>query len=158
MLHTPVLWYFDILIPPCFVWKQYLWNVALQPPVGCCNVWAGCSPLGEKHCETGLWHRLDIDLLQKCRIRLLFECHLLYHQAATIDFSSNHRLFHSCRFCKAFMSLGMSGFLDVKGYKSCINGSCPIMKNHPTSQERDWKVPYTKVVSYMNVLFSISMS
>ena len=74
MLHIPALWYFDIPViyphrfhrvefvikPPWIVWQQYLWNIALQPSVGCYNVWAnlhysGCSPSGEKnHCETGL--------------------------------------------------------------------------------------------------------
>ena len=44
-------------IPPCFVWQHYLWNIALQPSVGCYNVWAdlhcsGCSPPGEK----SLWN------------------------------------------------------------------------------------------------------
>ena len=37
----------------------YLWNIAIQPAVGCYNSWAnlrcsGCYPLGENYCETGL--------------------------------------------------------------------------------------------------------
>ena len=45
------------IIPPCFAYQQYLWNIALQPSAGCYNVWAdlrcsGCSPLGEK----SLWN------------------------------------------------------------------------------------------------------
>ena len=74
MLHIPALWYFGIsvicthrfrrvrlvIIPPCFVWQQYLWNIALQPSVGCYKAWVnsrykGCSPLGENHCEVGLF-------------------------------------------------------------------------------------------------------
>ena len=72
MLHIPALWYFDIkaiylqgccrvkfvIIPPGFVMQQYLWNIAIQPEVGCNNVWAnthcsGCSPLGGK----SLWNK-----------------------------------------------------------------------------------------------------
>ena len=39
--------------------QQYLWNYAIQPEVGCHNVWAnthcsGCSLLGEK----SLWNRI----------------------------------------------------------------------------------------------------
>ena len=71
MLYIPAMWYFDIsvicphifrrvkfvIIPPCFVKQQYLWNMALQPSVGCYNLCAnlcclGCSPLGEK----SLWN------------------------------------------------------------------------------------------------------
>ena len=42
-----------------FVKQHYLWNIALQPEVGCHNIWAnthclGSSPLGENHCEAGL--------------------------------------------------------------------------------------------------------
>ena len=67
MLHLPALWYFDtlviypqwfrrvkfVVIPPCFVYQQYLWNIAIQPVVGCYNSWANlqclsCSLLGEK--------------------------------------------------------------------------------------------------------------
>ena len=49
MLHTPALWHFDIsvifrqgfhrvkfvIVPPYFVWQQYLWNIAIQLAVGC---------------------------------------------------------------------------------------------------------------------------
>ena len=47
-----------VVIPPCIVLQQYLWNIAIQPAVGCYNSWAnlwcsGCSPLGEKL----LWNR-----------------------------------------------------------------------------------------------------
>ena len=71
MLHIPTLRYFDtsvtypqwfrrvkfVLIPPRFVQQQYLWNIAIQPAVGCYNSWAniqrsGCSPLG----EISLWN------------------------------------------------------------------------------------------------------
>ena len=36
-----------------------MWNIAIQPAVGCYNSWAnlqcsGCYPLGENYCETGL--------------------------------------------------------------------------------------------------------
>ena len=45
-----------VVIPPRFVWQQYLWNIAIQPAVGCYNSWANlcssCSPLGEK----SLWN------------------------------------------------------------------------------------------------------
>ena len=46
------------IIPPCFEYQQYLWNIALQPAVGCYNLCVdlrclGCSPLGEK----SLWNR-----------------------------------------------------------------------------------------------------
>ena len=42
-----------VIVTQCFVKQQHLWNIAIQPEVGCCNVWAntrclGCSPLGEK--------------------------------------------------------------------------------------------------------------
>ena len=67
MLHLPALWHFDtsvtypqwfrrvkfVVIPPRFVKQQYLWNIAIQPAVGCYNWWtnlrcSSCSPLGEK--------------------------------------------------------------------------------------------------------------
>ena len=49
-----------VVIPPHFVWQQYLWNIAIQPAVGCYNLWANLRcwryvPLGEKYCETGLF-------------------------------------------------------------------------------------------------------
>ena len=64
MPHIPALWYFDtsvtwwfcrvklVVMPPRFAYQQYLWNIAIQPTVGCYNSWAnlrcsGCSPLGE---------------------------------------------------------------------------------------------------------------
>ena len=54
MLHISTLWYFEIsviytqvfriakfvIIPPCFVKQQYLWNIAIQPEVCYHNVWA----------------------------------------------------------------------------------------------------------------------
>ena len=49
-----------VVIPPRFVWQQYLWNIAIQPAVGRYNSWANlrcssCSLLGEKNlCEMGL--------------------------------------------------------------------------------------------------------
>ena len=51
-----------VIVPPCFVKQQYLWNIAIQPKEGCHNVWAitrcsGWSPLGENHCETWLSHQ-----------------------------------------------------------------------------------------------------
>ena len=47
-----------VVIPPRFIKQQYLWNIAVQPAVGCYNSWAnlrcsGCYPLGEKL----LWNR-----------------------------------------------------------------------------------------------------
>ena len=47
-----------IVIPPRFKKQQYLWNIAIQPAVGCYNSWASlqcsaCYPLGEKL----LWNR-----------------------------------------------------------------------------------------------------
>ena len=73
MLHLPALWCFDtsvtypqlfrrvkfVVIPPCFVWQQYLWNIAIQSALGCKSPWANlrcssCSPLGENLCEMGL--------------------------------------------------------------------------------------------------------
>ena len=47
-----------VVIPPRFIWYKYLWNIAIQPAVGCYNPWAnlrcsGCYPLGEKL----LWNR-----------------------------------------------------------------------------------------------------
>ena len=70
MLHIPALWYFGtsvtyppwfrrvklVVIPPRFIWQQYLWNIVIQPTVGCYNSWANlrsCYPLGEKL----LWNR-----------------------------------------------------------------------------------------------------
>ena len=72
MLHIPALWYFGtsvtyrpwfrrvklVVIPPRFILHQYLWNIAIQPAVGCYNSWANlrCSrsyPLGGK----SLWNR-----------------------------------------------------------------------------------------------------
>ena len=46
------------VIPPRFAKQQYLWNIAIQPAVGCYNSWAnlrclGCVLLGEKL----LWNR-----------------------------------------------------------------------------------------------------
>ena len=40
------------MIPPRFLKQPYLWSIAIQPTVGCYNLWAdilcfGCSPLGE---------------------------------------------------------------------------------------------------------------
>ena len=68
----PSLWYFDtsvtypqwcrgvkfVIIPPHFVWQQYLWNVAIPQAVGCYNLWANiccsdCSSQGQKL----LWNR-----------------------------------------------------------------------------------------------------
>ena len=65
--YIPALWYFGtsvtyppwfcivklVVIPPRFVQQQYLWNIAIQPAVGCYNPWAnlrgsGCYPLCEK--------------------------------------------------------------------------------------------------------------
>ena len=79
MLHIPALWYFDtsitcpqwfrrvkfVLIPPRFVQQQYLWNIAIQPAVGCYISWAnircsGCSPLG----EISLWNGTISGMLQ----------------------------------------------------------------------------------------------
>ena len=67
MLHLPTLWYFGtsvtyphfyrrvkfVVIPPRFVYQQYLWNIAIQPAVGWYHSWANwrcssCSPLGER--------------------------------------------------------------------------------------------------------------
>ena len=71
MLHIPALWYFGtwityppwfrvklVVIPPRFIQQHYLWNIAIQPAVGCSNSWAnlrcfGCYPLGGKL----LWNR-----------------------------------------------------------------------------------------------------
>ena len=72
MLHIPALWHFGtsvtyppwfrrvklVVIPPCFVYQQYLWNIPIQQAVVCYNPWAnlrcsGCYPLGEKL----LWNR-----------------------------------------------------------------------------------------------------
>ena len=71
MHHIPALWYFDIsviypidfvvkfvIIPPCFLKQQHLWNIAIQPGIGCHDVWAntrwsGCSPLEEKSLLNG---------------------------------------------------------------------------------------------------------
>ena len=71
MPHIPALWYFYtsvtypqrfrrvkfVLIPPRFLQQQYLWNIAIQPAVGCYHSWtnircSGCSPLG----EISLWN------------------------------------------------------------------------------------------------------
>ena len=72
MLHIHALWYFVIsviypqgfhrvkfvMITPCFVKQQYFWNIAIQPAVGCYNLWvdihcSGCSPPGKK----SLWNK-----------------------------------------------------------------------------------------------------
>ena len=42
-----------VVIPPRFTKQQYLWDIVIQPAVGCYNSWAnlrcsGCYPLGEK--------------------------------------------------------------------------------------------------------------
>ena len=47
-----------VVMPPRFIEQQYLWNIAIQPAVGCYKPWAnlrcsGCYPLGEKL----LWNR-----------------------------------------------------------------------------------------------------
>ena len=63
MLHIPALWYFDIythgysrekhvIISPCLVLQEYLWNIALQLSVGGYNVGtnlrcSGCRPQGQ---------------------------------------------------------------------------------------------------------------
>ena len=44
---------------PMFGKQLYLWNIAMQPEVGCHNIWAntrcsGCSPLRENHCERAI--------------------------------------------------------------------------------------------------------
>ena len=83
MCHLPALWYFDIsvicphrfcwvkfvLIPPCFVLQQYLWNICEISSVSCYNVWAnsccsGCSPLWEKSLRNGTitWANDDLCL------------------------------------------------------------------------------------------------
>ena len=46
---------------PCFVKQQHLWNIVIQPEVGCYNLWintrcSGRSPLG----EISLWRRTTI--------------------------------------------------------------------------------------------------
>ena len=80
----PALWYFNIssicphkfqrvkfvLILPCFVLQQYLWNIAIQPSVSCYYVWAnsccsGCSQLGEK----SLWDYFAVSFFPK-----IFKC------------------------------------------------------------------------------------
>ena len=83
MPHIPAMWYFDtftypqwfsiikLLVIPHFL-SQYLWSIALQTAVGCCNSWtnlrcSGCSPLGEKM----LWNRyieihLNCSIVLKC--------------------------------------------------------------------------------------------
>ena len=67
ILYRAHTWHFDIsarypqgfhrfkffMIPPCFIKQQYLWNNAIQPAVGCSDLWAdihcsGYSPLGKK--------------------------------------------------------------------------------------------------------------
>ena len=53
---------------PTFLSQQYLWNIAIQPAVGCYNSWAnfwglGCLPLGEKL----LWNRsIHMDYIDMC--------------------------------------------------------------------------------------------
>ena len=47
-----------VVIYARFIYQKYLWNIAIQPAVGCYNPWAnlrcsGCYPLGEKL----LWSR-----------------------------------------------------------------------------------------------------
>ena len=81
VLPIPALWYFGtsvtyppppppppppwfrkvklVVIPTRFIYQQYLWNIAIQPAVGCYNSWANlqcwsCYPLGEKYGETSL--------------------------------------------------------------------------------------------------------
>ena len=94
MLHIPALWYFDIsvirphrfrrlkfaIMPPCFVYHQYLWNIALQPSVGCYNLWAdlrcwGYSSLGEKSLLTLLIRCANWVALLQCEL-LLPQLHL----------------------------------------------------------------------------------
>ena len=42
-----------VIITPCFVQQQYLWNITIKPAVGCYNIQAnkchlGCSPLWDR--------------------------------------------------------------------------------------------------------------
>ena len=80
MLHIPVLWYFGtsvtyppwfrrvklVVIPPRFILQQYLWNIAIQPAVGCYNSWANLRssgfPIrsGKIYGETGLFSCLHL--------------------------------------------------------------------------------------------------
>ena len=83
MLHIPALWYFGtsvtyppwfrrvklVVIPPRFIKQQYLWNISIQPAVGCYNSWAnlrcsGCNPLGGKL----LWNRSIIQMYMITRL------------------------------------------------------------------------------------------
>ena len=93
MLHIPALWYFGtsvtyppwfrrvnlVVIPPRFILQQYLWNIAIQPAVGCYNSWAnlrssGCYPLGEKW----LWNRSIGQVLIRDIIRSGIAIHTAY--------------------------------------------------------------------------------
>ena len=61
-----------IIIPPCFIWQQYLRNIAIQPAVGCSDLWvnirfSSCSPLGGNNCETGLLAQTSWQLTEGCR-------------------------------------------------------------------------------------------
>ena len=60
-----------VVIPPRFIEQQYLWNIAIQPAVGCYKPWAnlrcsGCYPLGEKYCETGLLCVISGSIVGSC--------------------------------------------------------------------------------------------
>ena len=71
--HTVAIWYISnipqgfhnvkyFIIPPYFIQQQYLWNIAIQPAVGCSVLWGNihcsdCSALGEKYLWNGLLHK-----------------------------------------------------------------------------------------------------
>ena len=59
-----------VVIPQRFIQQQYLWDIVIQPAVGCYNSWAnlqcsGCYPLGEKL----LWNRSFGPFLAKIHYR-----------------------------------------------------------------------------------------
>ena len=76
-----------VSIPPHSVQQHYLWNIALQPAVGCYNLWAnircsGCSPLG----EISLWN-VTIALLMtqtQCKLRYCMFIHTVISPITSI--------------------------------------------------------------------------
>ena len=69
-----------VVIPPRFIEQQYLWNIAIQPAVGCYKPWAnlrcsGCYPLGEKL----LWNR-SIEFIVQYHINRRYIIGYIMHQ------------------------------------------------------------------------------
>ena len=94
ILHLPPLWYLDtsitypqwlhavkfVVIWPHLILQQYLWNIAIQPAVGCYNPWANLrclsSPLGEK----SLWNGTTVRTSAATALTYQERCVLVFHE------------------------------------------------------------------------------